>query len=459
MSQRHYLTDRRRLLAAAAGLAAAPLLSGPAFAAARGRLVGRVLAMSDLHSAYERTGQLLAALAAEVAAHKVPHVIAVDGDVFEHGNVAAVRSGGEIDWAFLAALSKIAPTVVNLGNHDNDITADLAEVVARMRSLGLTVVSNIVDARTGAPFAPAQADLPLGKRTLRVVGVGTNSINTYPAASRPTLQIPVPGEWARARLARSLSGADLVMVLSHAGVAPDREILPLLPDGTLMIGGHNHLLFQHRQGSSLYVHTGSWSNAYTAVALYAAGPGDAVSVPVALDGPIAPALAELIPAVLARTLTDEERAILGTSPAALSLGDTGRAVAAAMAKAAGADAGFIGHTTLGTGLPAGPVSRHAFDAVVRFEGKLMVAEVPRERLAKFLARANQDRPMPLDQRNGDFLYAEQVTSPAGDSVRIATTDWNATNQGEYFGARDLDFREIEGLRLKAVAAQGLLGQA
>lgn len=460
MSQRHYLTDRRRLLAAAAGLAAAPLLSGPAFAAARGRLVGRVLAMSDLHSAYERTGQLLAALTAEVATHRVvPHVIAIDGDVFEHGNVAAVRSGGEIDWAFLAALPKIAPTVVNLGNHDNDITADLAEVVARMRSLGLTVVSNIVDARTGAPYAPAQADLPLGKRTLRVVGVGTNSINTYPAASRPTLHIPVPGEWARAHLARSLSGADLVMVLSHAGVAPDREILPLLPDGTLMIGGHNHLLFQHRQGSSLYVHTGSWSNAYTAVALYAAGPGDAVSVPVALDGPIAPALAELIPAVLARTLTDEERAILGTSPAALSLGDTGRAVAAAMAKAAGADAGFIGHTTLGTGLPAGPVSRHAFDAVVRFEGTLMVAEVPRERLAKFLARANQDRQMPLDQRNGDFLYAEQVGTPAGDSVRIATTDWNATNQGEYFGARDLDFREIEGLRLKAVAAQGLLGQA
>ena len=128
-----------------------------------------------------------------------------------------------------------------------------------------------------------------------------------------------------------------------------------------------------------------------------------------------------------------------------------------MARAAGADAGFIGHTTLGTGLPAGPVSRHAFDAVVRFEGKLMVAEVPRERLAGFIARANQDRPMPLADRNGDFLYAAVLAEPAGETVRIATTDWNATNQGEYFGAKDLAFREIEGLRLKAVAAKALLG--
>ncbi len=445
--------DRRRLLA---GLAAAPLLSGLSPPAP---IVGRVLAMCDLHSAYERTGQLLAALAAEIAAHPVPHVIAIDGDIFEHGNVAAVRSGGEIDWAFLAALPKLAPTVVNLGNHDNDITTDLAEVVARLRGLGVSVVSNIVDARTGAPYAPAQVDLPLGRRTLRVVGIATNSINTYPAVSRPTLQIPVPGDWTRAHLAAALAGADLAMVLSHAGVAADREILPRLPDGALMIGGHNHLMFQHRQGASLYVHTGSWSNAYTAVTLRAAGPGEAASVPVALDGPVAPQLAQLIPAVLARTLTDEERAILGASPAALSLGDTGRATAAAIARAAGADAGFIGHTTLGTGLPAGPVSRYAFDAVVRFEGKLMVAEVSRERLAGFMARANQDRPMPLADRNGDFLYAAVLGEPAGETVRIATTDWNATNQAEYFGAKDLAFREIEGLRLKTVSAKALLGSA
>ncbi len=454
MSQFLPSTSRRRfLLGGLAATAAAPLLT--AFAAAP--VAGRILAMSDLHSAYERTAQLLAALEAEVAARpRVPHVIAINGDTFEHGNVAAARSGGAVDWAFLAALPKIAPTVFNLGNHDNDITLDLAEVVARLHGLGITVVSTIVDARTGKPYAPASADLPFGRRRLRVVGIATNSLNTYPKESRSALSIPVPGDWARAHLAQALAGADLSMVLSHAGVSADREILPLLPEKTLMVGGHNHLLFQHRRGRSLYVHTGSWSNAYTAIDLRADGAAEAASIAVALNAAPSPRLAALIPATLAQTLTDQEKAVLGVSPKGLTLGETGRAVAGAMARAAKADAGFIGHTTLGAGLPAGPVSRHAFDAVVRFEGKLMVAEVTRERLAGFLARANQDRPMPLAERNGDFLYGTEAAAP-GATARIVTTDWNATNQAEYFGVSDLAFREVPDLRLKAVAAKALLG--
>jgi len=145
---------RRRLFQLVATAAVAPGLAA-LVSPLDPRVLGRVLAMSDLHSAYERTGQLLAALEAEIAGADVPHVIAVNGDVLEHGNVVSVRSGGAIGWAFLSELAKLAPTVVNLGNHDNDLTPDLHEVVARMQELGLVVVSNIADARTGVPYAPA----------------------------------------------------------------------------------------------------------------------------------------------------------------------------------------------------------------------------------------------------------------------------------------------------------------
>lgn len=449
---------RRRLFQLLSAVAVAPGLGG-LVSAPDAHVVGRVLAMSDLHSAYERTGQLLAALEAEIASSDVPHLIAIDGDVFEHGNVVSVRSGGAIDWAFLGELPKLATTVVNLGNHDNDLTPDLQEVVARMRSLGIVVVSNIVDARTGQPYADAVVTVPLGERSLRVVGAATDALNTYPKVSRDWLTIPEPGEWAKANLARLLNGADLMLVMSHAGVAGDRDILPLLPDGALMIGGHNHLLFQHEQGRSAYAHTGSWSNAYTTATLYADGRIRVGATAVDLNAAPSPRIAGLIATTLAAHLTDEEKTVLGVSPHALTLGETGRAVAAAMARAAGAEAGFIGHTTLGTGLPAGPVTRYAFDAVVRFDGKLMVAETTPERLAGFMARANQDRPMALAERSGDFLYGAAEASTGKATVRLVTTDWCAMNQAEYFGVTDLVFSEVPEARVKATAASGLLGGA
>ncbi|MGH7018698.1 MAG: metallophosphoesterase [Brevundimonas sp.] len=449
---------RRRFFQLMAVAAAAPGM-GALASAPDARVLGRVLAMSDLHSAYERTGQLLAALEAEIAGAEVPHLIAIDGDIFEHGNVVSVRSGGAIDWAFLGELPKLAPTVVNLGNHDNDLTPDLAEVVARMRALGIIVVSNMLDARSGQPYADAAVTLPWGERSLRIVGAATDSLNTYPKASREWLTIPEPGAWAQAELAHLLDGADLMLVMSHAGVAGDRDILPLLPDGALMIGGHDHLLFQHEQGRSAYAHTGSWSNAYTTATFYGDGRITVGTTAVDLNAAPSPRLADLIATTLATNLTDEERVVLGASPRALTLGETGRAVALAMARAAGADAGFIGHTTLGTGLPAGPVSRYAFDAVVRFDGKLMTAEVPVERLGGFMARANQDRPMPLAERSGDFLYGAADALEGKATVRLVTTDWCAMNQAEYFGVNDLVFAELPQARVKAVAAAGLLGGA
>lgn len=452
------MLHRRRLFQLMAGAAVAPGL-GALAPSGQAQAIGRILAMSDLHSAYERTGQLLAALEAEIEGSDAPHLIAIDGDIFEHGNVVSVRSGGVIDWAFLGELPKLAPTVVNLGNHDNDLTPDLHEVVARMRSLGVLVVSNIIDARTGQPYAEAAVTVSLGQRSLRIVGAGTDSLNTYPKASRDWLSIPEPGAWAQANLASLLDDADLMLVMSHAGVAGDRDILPLLPDGALMIGGHNHLLFQHEQGRSAYAHTGSWSNAYTTATLYADGRITVGSTAVNLDAAPSPRIADLIAATLATTLTDEEKAVLGLSPRALTLGETGRAVAAAMARAAGAEAGFIGHTTLGTGLPAGPVTRYAFDAVVRFDGKLMVAEVSPERLASFMTRANQDRPMPLAERSGDFVYGAASDVAGKPTVRLVTTDWCAMNQAEYFGATDLVFTEVPDARVKAAAAAGLLGGA
>ncbi|MBK5567074.1 hypothetical protein [Ensifer sp. SSB1] len=92
---------------------------------------------------------------------------------------------------------------------------------------------------------------------------------------------------------------------------------------------------------------------------------------------------------------------------------------------AGADIGFIGHTSLGAGLPTGDVRRYDFNACLRFVGKLMVTEVLATALEEILARCNQDGEIALPARTDDCRYA----SPTNRSRKFATS-WFATTGRE-----------------------------
>lgn len=445
--------SRRRFVAFLASTAIAPIVPTTALAAPAGF---QAIILSDLHSAYERMGQLLATIENQVAAANLPQVILINGDVFESGNVVGSRSAGEIDWALLAALAKLAPTVINIGNHESDFDNDLAHFVERAGGLGITVLSNIGDKRTGKPFAPASAEIDAAGVKITIAALGTDAINTYPKATREMLDIPKPVEWAKAQLPGLLSGEDFKIVLSHAGVVPDREILPILPDGTLMIGGHDHLILEHGQGETRYVHTGSWSSLLT-IATFTSPRKAAELERVTIEhvAPSSATLTDLIPAVLAKYLKDEERETVAHLANPMTLGETARFAATAMAARTGADLGFIGHTSFGTGLPSGDVSRFDYNAGLRFDGKLMVADVDAQTLAAIIARSNQDGDVPLSARTGDFLYAAPEIPKGKQQYRIVCNDWSAINKKSYFGRDDLVFTEVPELKLKPIVLEAL----
>jgi len=129
----------------------------------------------------------------------------------------------------------------------------------------------------------------------------------------------------------------------------------------------------------------------------------------------------------------------------------------AVRAATGADLAVLGHTTFGAPLDAGALRRYDFDAFVRFDGELTVAEVQGDVLATILTRANQHRAASLDARTGDFIHAAEIDIEPGRTYRLATNGWTATNQQSYLGTGDLDFAPVEGLMLKAVVAEALAG--
>jgi 5'-nucleotidase/UDP-sugar diphosphatase len=418
-----------------------------------------LLIVGDQHSAYERTAQLVARVdRLRTENPGVPLAILIDGDALELGNVVGRRSAGAIDFAMFAALARRAPTVLNLGNHEPEFYA-VDDTVARIQATGVTVISNLVIRGTGTLFAPASTRLHLGAQEAVVVGVATDHLATYRVAVRPTLDPADPVVWARKNFPALLASAPLRLVLSHAGLQADRALLPLVPDGTLFAGAHDHLRFVHHAGRTVYFHSGSWNEFFSVATLRhdALGPlWDVQQLRLDVADPADPELAALIRATLAKHLTTADTAIIGHTSRALSPGEAARFVAQTLRAGAGVDAAFIGNTTFGAGLPAGDVTRVAFDACVRFDGTVFVAEVDGAQLRTFLGASNQGADTPFAERRGEYLVAD---GPAEISptrrYRIATTDWGARNARACFGSDTLGFTERPELKLKTIAAAAL----
>jgi 5'-nucleotidase / UDP-sugar diphosphatase len=247
--------------------------------------------------------------------------------------------------------------------------------------------------------------------------------------------------------------------LSHAGLAADRGLLPLVPDGTLVAGAHDHIAFVHREGRTAYVHSGSWNEFLTLAYLRTDASGarwELRQQRIDTADPADPALTELIEATQAKHLTPEDTAVLGHSARVLSPDEAAGFAVRAVREAAGVDAAFVGRTTFGAGLRAGAVTRVAFDAFVRFDGAIHLAEVSGEQLRILLAGANETPATPFAQRHGDFLVADgpAAISP-GKRYRIAVTDWVARNPRLYLGSVKIAFTERPDLRLKPLVIAAL----
>ncbi len=419
-----------------------------------------VVVLGDLHSAYERTAQLVARIDQLRAENPgVPLAILIDGDALEYGNVVARRTSGAIDFALFTALAARGPVVVNLGNHEPEFF-DVAETVKRIEATGAKVVSgNLRDPATGKNYAPASLMLKLGAHTLTLVGVTTDKLSTYRVAIRPQLDLADPAVWARENFPALLGLATLPVVLSHAGLRADRAMLPLAPDGTLFAGAHDHLRFVHRESRTVYFHSGSWME-FVSIARLQRAAGrlhwEVEQLALAAADPADAALAKLIRETLAQHLTAEETAVVGRAPRALGPGQAARFAVEAARVAAGADVAVVGATTFGAGLPAGDVTRFEFDACVRFDGALFTADVDGAWLKKILARANQGPDTPFAERAGENLIAvaPAVIEPVR-RYRFVTTDWIAKNAKTYLGDDPPALVERPELKLKAAVISAL----
>jgi 5'-nucleotidase/UDP-sugar diphosphatase len=245
-----------------------------------------LILIADLHSGYAYTAALVKAVRDLVAANTTAQAaIVVNGDVFESGNVLCVRNNGKIDLEVLRVFATLAPTIVNIGNHDGDIL-DPQVFATEVGKLGATLVTNITDPRTGAPYGISSTQISVKDRKVRVSAIGTYSV-------------PAPGPYAATHFLEMASGADFHLALVHAGFVADTAVLPSTNAPFLLHGGHDHLRLTQRLGpSGLHIHSGYWSNGLAGIRVSFIKKGavriDAQQIQLTRTSPQDPDLASLI---------------------------------------------------------------------------------------------------------------------------------------------------------------------
>jgi 2',3'-cyclic-nucleotide 2'-phosphodiesterase (5'-nucleotidase family) len=419
--------------------------------------------MADLHSGYAYTAALVKAVRDLVAASaSAQAAIIVNGDVFESGNVLCVRNSGKIDLEMLRVFASLAPTIVNIGNHDGDIF-DPQAFVAEVGKLGATLVTNITDPRTGQLYGAPSAQISVKGRKVKVSAIGTPALETY--RNGPAwYSAPPPGPYAASHFPEITAGADFHLALVHAGFRADTAVLAATPAPFLLHGGHDHLRLSQRFGANgLHIHSGYWSNGLAAVGL-SFDDGGAVRIaadPIQLTrtSPQDPDLASLIAAERSALLTEADLKILGRLPVELNLDDAALFAAQAVCKAAGADIGFLSHTTFGDGLPAASITAFDLASFVRFDGGFTSATIDGATLGDtILPMTNQFGDFPYASRTGDFLYSTARNVDRDRTYKVVVNSFatrSTASLNAYFGRADFDFAPVPGLQLKSTIAAAL----
>jgi len=456
MQKPTFVVDRRLVLkgglATLTGLVSAPMVR------AQTRPDALLFTISDLHAPYARLPKLLETIRVMKTDAAVPTALLLNGDIFERGNVVCQRSGGAADWAFLSAIAAEMPVVVNLGNHETAILDDMTTFLAQADQAGVKVISNLIDRRTGRFFAPVGDRLGLGGIDVSLLGLAATNPLVYRETVRDSLTFLDTAQFVVDAFGDTSGDADLNLIMSHAGVVPDRGYIDTLPAGTVIQGAHDHLRMDLDHNGIRYFHGGSWG-AELGVLSLAKGPDGVLTSYQTL--PIAPQggdenLAAFITAQKEEYLQTEDREVIADIPQDMDMHRSILVATEAMRLATDADVAMIGHTTFGAPLAVGTMTRYDFDAFVRFGGGLKIAEVSGETLGQMMARSNQFTADTLEGRTGDYVHVAEVDLDPSRSYRLAVNAWTAISQEAYLGTTDVAFEDVPDLELKAVIANHLM---
>ena len=195
-------------------------------------LQGRAVPYPEKRGGLARIAQVVKEIRAEN-----PNTILLDAGDFSVGSALATHSRGE---AIVRIMNAVGYSAGVYGNHEFDLGKEQArryQEIARFPILAC----NIRDEQ-GRAFAPEYAIFQLGSFRLAVVGVANSRTPNLVNPSGISGLSFLPAEAEVRRVQHQLSGkADLIILLTHQGIAEDTKLAYQLKAIPLIIGGHSEI--------------------------------------------------------------------------------------------------------------------------------------------------------------------------------------------------------------------------
>jgi 2',3'-cyclic-nucleotide 2'-phosphodiesterase (5'-nucleotidase family) len=155
------------------------------------------------------------------------------GDLFSRGEPITACSGG---LANLEILERMGVDALTPGN--GEFYFGVENLVEQTSRVNFPVLhANVVHRHTGTPLLPAYTIKEISGVRVAILGLGVVRMGHYSARDLEWLQ---PIEVAKRYVPVLRPQADLLIVLSHLGLATDRALAAAVPEIDLIVGGHSH---------------------------------------------------------------------------------------------------------------------------------------------------------------------------------------------------------------------------
>jgi 2',3'-cyclic-nucleotide 2'-phosphodiesterase (5'-nucleotidase family) len=316
-------------------------------------------------------------------------VLVLAGDFLSPSTMSSVFQGSQM----VAGLNAVGVDLVTFGNHEFDFGGEVTR--ERMRESHFTwVSSNVLEPGTGLPFSSSVSFFLRDIGGVRVAFIGLTTPETgVLSKGGKGLTFVDPVAAAKDVVARARrTKADVIVALTHQGMADDKTLAAAVPEIDLILGGHEHDPLDAKVGKTLILKTGSEAVNLGRIDLrFSAGKdGRRIEtkwelIAVTAEIPEKPEVAALVKSYETR-MASQLSAMAGTTSVPLDTRNetvrqqespVGNLIADAMREAMQADVALVnGGGIRGNAVtPAGPLTRGDVLKILPFANKIVKLEV------------------------------------------------------------------------------------